>query len=532
MRRMGQKKRRMSSGWITALALAAVVGLAAGCGGGGSDEGSAGSATATPTSIVSPTSTATGQPFETETPTPTASQGTPTFTATGQPFETPTPTPTASQGTPTSTATGQPFETETPTPTASQGTPTFTATGEVFETETPTSTPTMLCAGVPQAEGTRIGVELIASGLSGPLYVTAPPRDPNRIFIVEQRGRIRVVESGKLLATPFLDLTDRVASGGELGLLSLAFHPRYPDNGELFVDYTTMRDAETLVSVVSRFHVSDDPNVVDPHSEEVVLEQVQPFIAHNGGQLFFDSAGYLYITFGDGGRSVTRQNNAQDPQTWLGKILRIDVDGGAPYAIPPGNPFVGPDGVLDEIIALGFRNPWRASVDVDGTIYVGDVGEGSFEEIDVLSPPDLGANFGWCCNEGFDPFKGVCFQSATTCPASGLTPPVLQYSHEEGGCSVTGGFVYRGCAMPDLRGTYFYGDYCAGFVRSFVLRNGAVEDERDRTEEVTPAEGPTIARIAGFGEDALGEIYIADLAGKVFKMVPAAEAAPADPEGQ
>jgi glucose/arabinose dehydrogenase len=355
--------------------------------------------------------------------------------------------------------------------------------------------------------------------------VTAPPGDTARLFVVEQGGRIRIVKDRQVLLQPFLDLRDRVILGGERGLLSLAFHPDYARNGRFFVDYTMVgSDGVGLVSIISRFRVSeDDPDRADPESEEIVLEQPQPYVAHNGGQLFFDSAGYLYISFGDGGESAVRQHHAQDPTTWLGKILRIDPDGDDPYAIPPDNPFAGPDGVLDEIWASGFRNPWRASVDpASGIVYVGDVGEGRAEEINVI-PPDLGgSNYGWCCREGDAPFSGRCFESTSVCPpdGEGLTAPIHEYGHDQG-CAVTGGFVYRGCALPDLRGTYFYGDYCTGFIRSFVYRSGRAEDARDWSESLAPGDGRTIDRIAGFGQDALGEIYICDFnGGEVFKIVP------------
>ena len=381
-----------------------------------------------------------------------------------------------------------------------------------------------VCFGVPPAGGTSLTTVTVATGLSQPLYVTAPPGDVNRIFIVEQRGRIRIVKDGELLPTPFLDLSAAVNSGGERGLFSLAFHPAYAENGEFFVDYTKKVEDDKLISVVSRLRVSDDPNVADPSNEEIILEQIQPGVAHNGGQLLFDPHGYLYISFGDGGFSASTQNNAQDPGTWLGKILRIDVDGGVPYAIPPDNPFVGAAGTLEEIWTFGLRNPWRVSVDpLSDTLYIGDVGEQRFEEINV-QPSDLrGANYGWCCREGRDPFAGPgpCFQSASTCPAIGLQPPAVQYDHGTG-CSVSGGFVYRGCAMPDLHGTYFYGDYCNGFVRSFVYRDGMVEEERDWTAELAPTDGQTIDQIAGFGVDARGELYICDFQGQVFKIVPLA----------
>ena len=460
-------------------------------------------------------------------PSPTASasaSATPTRTATWtlRPTQSATssPTPTATDsGTPTDTSTLTPTPSESPSGSPS-ATPTLTAT--------PRQTPPLSarvcgngtvepgeecddrnlqsgdgcsaacraeshpdpCAGITPVTGTNVTAIRVADSLSLPLYATSPPGDTARVFIVEQRGRIRLLKNGVVQPTPFLDLRDRVVSGGERGLLGLAFHPAYATNGEFFVDYTTMR-GPALISVVSRFRVTADPDRADPNSEEILLEQHQPFVAHNGGQLAFDALGYLYISFGDGGQSARQQNNAQDPTTWLGKILRIDVDGGTPYAIPLDNPFVGPDGVLDEIWTMGHRNPWRFSFDrATGDTYIGDVGEGTHEEIDVVPAGGGGENFGWCCREGSTVFAG-CFDAAQTCPAAAaLTPPVFEYGHDSG-CSVTGGFVYRGCALPDLRGNYFYGDYCTGFVRSFTYQNGVVGNEIDWTDKVIPAGGQT-----------------------------------------
>ena len=446
----------------------------------------------------------------------------------------------------------RPFGTRTLTP---PPTPTGTASATATITQTPTLTPRLpvcgdgvaenveecddgnaqsgdgcsgtcrlepggdVCAGIPARPSANLDAVLLASGLSRPLYVTAPPRDVSRIFILEQRGMVRIVKWGRLLSTPFLNLTGKVTSGGERGLLGLAFHPDYARNGEFFVDYTTTID-DQLVSTVSRFRVSDDPDVADPASEEIILTQPQPYVTHNGGQLLFGPDGYLYITFGDGGVTANQQNNAQDPATWLGKILRIDVDHGSPYAIPPENPFVGPDGVLDEIWLMGLRNPWRASIDpVTGTMYIGDVGEQSIEEIDILPAGQSGRNYGWCCMEGTERFTR-CFHAATTCPAQGLTAPALEYEHTDG-CSVTGGYVYRGCAMPDLRGTYFYGDYCSAFVRSFVYAGGAIERQRDWSDDLVPGGGLSVGSISSFGTDARGELYVCDhVGGEVFKIVP------------
>lgn len=439
---------------------------------------------------------------------------------------TPTPAPTDTPAA-TATATGTP----TPSPPVSarvcgNGTPEpgeqcddgNRAAGDDCDAHCRLETAVDPCAGVQPAAGTEITAVRVASGLAQPLYATAPPGDLERLFIVEQRGTIRILANGQIAAAPFLDIRNRVIAGGERGLLGLAFHPSYASNGTFFVYYTTLREQETF-SVLSRFRVTENPDVADPESEELVLEQRQPFVAHKGGQLEFDADGYLYVSLGDGGQSATRQNNGQDLTTWLAKILRIDIDAARPYAVPADNPFAGPDGVRDEIWALGFRNPWRFSFDPGtGDMYIGDVGEAEREEINIVPSGESGANFGWCCREGRQPFTR-CFDAARTCPAQGLVDPVLEYDHTAG-CSVTGGFVYRGCALPALHGTYFYGDYCSGFVRSFTYRGGVVEDERDWTADLAPASGHIINSISGFGRDGRGELYICDLGGEVFKIVP------------
>jgi cysteine-rich repeat protein len=495
--------------------------------------------------VPSPTHTVSITPTRTVsmTPTPTAPTHTPTLTPTVPPSETPTLTPTASPTqTPTATLTASLTATLTSTPTLSptpRATPPLSTRvcgnghvepGEECDDDNlvdgdgcnalcRSEAHPDACAGVVAQPDARLTTVRIAAGLAQPLHATSPPGDVTRLFVLEQPGRIRLIKNNQLQGTAFLDLRSRVVSGGERGLLGLAFHPQYASNGQFFVDYTTMRGT-ALLSVVSRFRVTANPDIADQNSEEILLEQDQPAVAHKGGQLTFDAAGYLYIGFGDGGKSAAQQNNAQDGTTWLGKILRIDVDGGTPYAIPADNPFVGPDGVLDEIWAMGLRNPWRFSIDrVTGNTYIADVGDSMREEIDLVPPGDSGLNFGWCCEEGTLQFAR-CYRASETCPASGLVPPLLEYGHEPA-CSVTGGFVYRGCALPDLRGTYFYSDFCAAFVRSFVYRNGAAEDQHDWTSEIAPGDGLTIDRVTAFGEDARGELYLCDHGGEVFKIVPA-----------
>jgi len=327
--------------------------------------------------------------------------------------------------------------------------------------------------------------------------------------VVEQNGRIRIVRGGAIVQTPFLDISDRLSSGGERGLLGLAFHPGYPANGRFFVNYTD-RSGNTRIS---EFHLSSNPDVADADSERLLLFVQQPFPNHNGGGLAFGNDGMLYIGLGDGGSGGDPLGNGQSLDTHLGKMLRIDIDHANPYAVPGDNPFVSTPGAAPEIWAYGLRNPFRFAFDrPTGDLYIGDVGQNRIEEIDVgLASRHGGENYGWNIMEGSD-----CYDPPTGCSTAGLTLPVLDYTHSEG-CSVTGGFVYRGCRMPGYQGTYFYGDYCSAFIRSFRFQNGAVSDMRDWTSAV----GQGIDQISSFGVDTDGEIYIVDYTGEVYKIVPA-----------
>jgi glucose/arabinose dehydrogenase len=312
---------------------------------------------------------------------------------------------------------------------------------------------------------------------------------------------IRIAADGELTSEPFLDITGDVDSGGnEQGLLGLAFHPGYADNGRFFV-YVTNNGGDTEVL---EYRVSDDPNRADAGSQRELLEVVQPASNHNGGMLEFGPDGYLYVGLGDGGGADDQFGNGQRPDTLLGTILRLDVDSFEPYAIPPDNPFVDGGGAR-EVWAYGLRNPWRFSIDAaTNTLYIGDVGQSRFEEIDAVDLGLGGLNYGWPAAEGNDCREGDC---------SGFTAPVLTYGHGEG-CSVTGGYVYRGEAMPELDGHYFYADWCGGWVRSFRF-DGTVSDEIDWSSELG-----AIGAITSFGTDTAGELYIATGEGTVFKLVP------------
>ncbi|MDX2170669.1 MAG: PQQ-dependent sugar dehydrogenase [Deltaproteobacteria bacterium] len=380
--------------------------------------------------------------------------------------------------------------------------------------------PPLSCQGA-AAPGTPPTTVLVTDALSLPVHIGAPPLDMHRVFIVEQSGRIRIVKDGALLATPFLAIEPRVSCCGERGLLSVAFHPDYASNGRFFVNYTNTAGN----TVIARYQVGDDPDRADPDSEQILITIAQPFANHNGGQLAFGPDGYLYAGMGDGGLGGDPQDNAQDDASLLGKLLRFDVDVEPPpyYAVPPTNPRAGDGARLGLIWAKGLRNPWRFSFDrATGDLYIADVGQDRFEEIDVQPAASHGGeNYGWDIFEG-----NACFEPAPfpTCPDQvppDFTPPLLTYGRSTG-CSITGGFVYRGCALPDLQGEYFFSDYCTAFLRTFRLVDGVVTDLRDRTAELAPhGDTGAIATVSSFGEDAQGELYIADLGGQVFKIAPA-----------
>jgi glucose/arabinose dehydrogenase len=358
---------------------------------------------------------------------------------------------------------------------------------------------------LPQGTGARL-LE-VASGLSFPLYLTAPPNDAARLFIVEKTGGIRIVKDGTLLVTPFLDISGKVSNGGEQGVLGLAFDPNYASNGRFFVHYTDPAGNTRL----SSFQVSANPDIADAGSEQVILTAPQPYPNHNGGQLLFGPDGLLYLGLGDGGASGDPERRGQNLSDLLGAILRLDVGAGSSYAVPSDNPFVAQAGARPEIWSYGLRNPWRFSFDRGtGDLYIADVGEGQFEEIDV-SPAAGGAgkglNFGWNRMEG-----SHCFNSGQ-CDQAGLTLPAYEYSHSNG-CSITGGYIYRGSAIPSLQGLYFFADYCQGWVRSFRYSNGATTELTD-WQALKPG-----GSITSFGEDASGELYLIVESGRVFKIVP------------
>ena len=335
----------------------------------------------------------------------------------------------------------------------------------------------------------------VLSGLSSPLLVTNAGDGSRRLFIVEQPGRIKVLGAGQTTATVFLDISDRVAFGGEQGLLGLAFHPLYRINGRFFVDYTRKSDGATVIAEYQR----TGNGLTASRTERILLVIPQPYANHNGGMLAFGQDGFLYIGMGDGGSANDPQQRAQNVNELLGKILRIGVDGAMPYAIPTDNPYVGKTG-RDEIFAIGLRNPFRFSFDrATGQLLVGDVGQGAWEEVDIVT---RGANMGWRVMEG-----NHCTNLEPTCGPAGFTAPIAEYDHSLGRCSITGGYVYRGARKVFPTGTYVFGDYCTGEI--FTLSGGVTTKVLDTT-----------MNISSFGEDESGELYVVGLGGTLSRFVP------------
>jgi glucose/arabinose dehydrogenase len=348
-------------------------------------------------------------------------------------------------------------------------------------------------------------LEPLVEGFSKPTHVTAAGDGSGRLFVTEQLGAIWIVRDGVRLETPFLDIRTLVQSNGnEQGLLSVAFHPQYAQNGRFFVGYTDRSDQ----NVVAAYQVSDDPDRADQASGEVLLAVADPAPNHNGGLLKFGPDGYLYVGMGDGGGGGDPWKNGQNLDALLGKILRLDVDGGAPYAVPADNPFVGRDGARGEIWAFGLRNPWRFSFDrATGDLYIADVGQNEYEEVH-FQPAESGGgeNYGWSAMEGDECFRGSCDPAA-------FVAPVATYAHADqvGGCSITGGYVYRGSAFPQIAGVYLYTDYCTGHLWAMHALDG---------DWVSEAVGQFSINTSSFGEDEAGELYLTDRdGGGLYRLV-------------
>ncbi|HVN80731.1 MAG TPA: PQQ-dependent sugar dehydrogenase [Terriglobia bacterium] len=363
-------------------------------------------------------------------------------------------------------------------------------------------------SGFPQ-NSISIVLNPLVSGLTAPVCITHSGDGTGRLFVVEQAGRVLIIQNGSLSETPFLDIRDQVTSGGEMGLLSVAFHPNFKTNRRFFVNYTNRRP--NLKSFIAEYHASP----VDPNSaltgEKVLLEFDQPFENHKGGQLQFGPDGYLYIGTGDGGSGGDPMGNGQNKNTLLGKILRIDVDQGSPYAIPSDNPFVAGGG-LPEIWAYGLRNPWRFSFDrLTGSLFAGDVGQALYEEIDLIN---RGGNYGWNIMEGYH-----CYSPSSGCDTDGLTLPINEYGHDLGN-AVIGGYVYRGREYPSLNGLYFFGDFGSSRIWCLAETNRGTWE---RTELLRLGK-----EISAFGEDEDGELYVVGYGGSIYRLASSGSSGPGE----
>jgi glucose/arabinose dehydrogenase len=364
---------------------------------------------------------------------------------------------------------------------------------------------TPLTGRTARAQDAGFTLSTFAEGFDRPLYMADPNDGSGRMFVVEQIGHIHVVVDGELVLEPFLDISDQVSGSSEQGLLGLALHPNFAENGILFIDYTDL-DGNTQVV---RYTMSDDnPDQVDPDSAEVVLIVEQPARNHNGGMLAFGPDGYLYISLGDGGQQGDPEGHGQNLETLLGSILRLDVDSEpveGSYVIPEDNPFVLTEGARAEIWHYGLRNPWRFSFDREtGDMWIGDVGQTAFEEIDLQPAGVGGMNFGWSLAEGFE-----CY-SDETCQEADIDWPVFAYGRELG-IAVTGGYVYRGEAIPALSGSYLLGDYGTGYMWILTPDGDGAYAASDPI--------PTDLSISSFAEDAAGELYVIDLSGGIYQIV-------------
>ena len=341
----------------------------------------------------------------------------------------------------------------------------------------------------------------LSVSLKSPVFLTHSGDHSGRLFIVEQPGTIRILDRGRLVEVPFFDITERVRFGGEQGLLGLAFHPEYRRNGRFFVNYTRKVDGATVIAEYRRSDLESRAG----REERVLVLIPQPYPNHNGGMILFGPDGYLYIGMGDGGSQGDPQNRAQNKDELLGKLLRIDVNSRAPYGIPEDNPYVRGE-ARPEIFAKGLRNPWRFSFDRETRdLWLADVGQNKWEEVNIVRK---GGNYGWRVMEGLH-----CFSLQEPCSKATFIPPVLEYDHQGGRCSIIGGYVYRGKAIPALVGVYIYGDYCSGEMFSVrTAAGGRVVGE--------PWVLKTNVSISSFGEDDTGEIYLVDHKGAVYQLGP------------
>ena len=343
-----------------------------------------------------------------------------------------------------------------------------------------------------------ISLEEFATGFTAPVEIVNA--NDSRLFVVQQNGIIKIVQpNGTVNATNFLNISSKITYGGERGLLGLAFHPQYPTNGYFFVYYN---DTDGNITV-ARYTRSSNPDVADPNSEKIILNQSKPFDNHNGGSIHFAPDGYLWVVTGDGGSAGDPNNNAQNKNSLLGKLLRLDINSAGPYSIPPGNPFVGVDGA-DEVWAYGLRNAWKFNFDaVSGNAMIADVGQGQIEEINRVPLTQAGINFGWRCYEGNNAYNTTgCANQAT------MTFPVAFYDHSGGKCSITGGYIYRGTAYPSLQGKYFFADYCSTQIGMLNANNS-----------ITWTSAFSGNNFSTFGVNNQNDLFVAAVNnGKIFKI--------------
>ena len=406
----------------------------------------------------------------------------------------------------------KPTATVNPARSGGAASPSTSSTGVAPTALAATDAPAGGATATPEPPANGLRLDLVLTGLHEPVFVTNAGDGSGRMFVVERGGVIRVARAGQLLPEPFLDITSLVESGGsEQGLLGVAFHPDFAHNGLFFVDYTAKAKAKAKDSdnTVARYQIGSDPDRADPASALSVIDQPDIAANHNGGMLAFGPDGYLYIALGDGGAGGSL--NGQKLDTLFGKLLRVDIDRGVPYAIPPDNPFVGRAGAKGEIWAYGLRNPWRFSFDrVTGDLWIADVGGSDYEEINEQPAVSQGGdNYGWVIMEG-----QLCHSPDHGCDAAGKVLPVITYQHNEG-CAVTGGYVYRGAADPALIGVYLYADYCSGNV--WTARQDASGAWIHQKQLATGL------AISSFGEDQAGELYLTDLRGGGVYRVRAVE---------
>lgn len=356
-----------------------------------------------------------------------------------------------------------------------------------------------------------IETKLLATGFTMPNTITSlSNKNDKRLYVVEQTGKIRIINAGGTIAsTPLLDLSSKVLLGGEMGLLGLAFHPNFSSNGYLYVNYIDKNQN----TIIARFTANKDGTIANPATEKDLIKLKQPYPNHNGGDLHFGPDGYLYIALGDGGDGGDPGDRAQNAGVMFGKILRIDVNSGDPYAIPKNNPFVGKDNAVPEIWDLGLRNPWRFSFDSKtGEMYIADVGQSTTEEVN-LEPTGSkgGVNYGWRCFEGSNTYNRVgCSNDAGT-----YTTPILEYDHTENRCSITGGYVYRGATFPNMQGRYFFADYCGGQIYDADYKNNKWSQNVALT---------TAFNISAFGTSSNGELYLSDYkTGTIYQLIDTAK---------